>query len=61
MGRGSNWHIVHPDMGTRRLTLNHGLHEPGLEFTQNLHDESEDTASTMTTVAPPPYRRQVGR
>ena len=42
MGRGSNWRIVHPDMGARRLTLNHGLHEPGQEFTQHLHDESED-------------------
>ena len=42
MGRGSNWRIVHPEMGARRLTLNHGLHEPGQEFTQHLHDESED-------------------
>ena len=29
-------------MGARRLTLNHGLHEPGHEFTEHLHDESED-------------------
>ena len=42
MGKGSNWRIVHPEMGARRLTLNHGLHEPGQEFTQHLHDESED-------------------
>ena len=42
MGKGSNWRIVHPEMGARRLTLNHGMHEPGQEFTQHLHDESED-------------------
>ena len=42
MGKGDNWRIVHPEMGARRLTLNHGLHEPGQEFTQHLHDESED-------------------
>ncbi len=42
MGKGSNWRIAHPEMGARRLTLNHGLHEPGQEFTQHLHDESED-------------------
>ena len=42
MGKGSNWRIVHPEMGARRLTLNHGLHEPDQEFTQHLHDESED-------------------
>ena len=42
MGKGSNWRIVHPEMGARRLTLNHGLHEPGQEFTQHLHDQSED-------------------
>ena len=42
MGKGDNWRIVHPEMGAHRLTLNHGLHEPGQEFTQHLHDESED-------------------
>ena len=42
MGGGSNRRIVHPEMCSRRLTLNHGLHEPGQEFTQHLHDESED-------------------
>ena len=42
MGKGSNWRVVHPEMGARQLTLNHGLHEPGQEFTQHLHDESED-------------------
>ena len=42
MGKGDNWRIVHPEMGARRLTLNHGQHEPGQEFTQHLHDKSED-------------------
>ena len=28
MGKAGNWRIVHPEMGARRLTLNHGLHEP---------------------------------
>ena len=42
MGKGDNWRIVHPEMGARRLTLNHGQHERGQEFTQHLHDESED-------------------
>ena len=42
MGKGQNWRVVHPDMGSRQLTLNHGLHAPGQEFTQHYHDYSED-------------------
>ena len=42
MGKGQNWHVVHPDMGAKQLTLNHGLHAPGQEFTQHFHDYSED-------------------
>lgn len=42
MGKGQNWRVVHPDMGARQLTLNHGLHAPGHEFTQHTHGESED-------------------
>jgi len=42
MGRGKNWRVVHPDMGSKQLTLNHGLHAPGQEFTQHYHDASED-------------------
>lgn len=42
MGKGQNWRVVHPDMGAKQLTLNHGLHAPGHEFTQHTHGESED-------------------
>jgi len=42
MGRGQNWRVVHPDMGAKQLTLNHSLYAPGHEFTQHIHDESED-------------------
>ena len=42
MGKGQNWRVVHPDMGAKQLTLNHGLHAPGQEFTQHIHGETED-------------------
>ena len=42
MGKGQNWRVIHPDMGAKQITLNHGLHEPGNEFTQHTHDETED-------------------
>ena len=42
MGKGKNWRVVHPDMGAKQITLNHGLHAPGQEFTQHIHDASED-------------------
>ena len=42
MGEGKNWRVVHPDMGAGQITLNHGLHAPGQEFTQHIHDRSED-------------------
>jgi len=42
MGKGQNWRVVHPDMGAKQLTLNHGLHAPGNEFTQHVHGEPED-------------------
>ena len=42
MGKGQNWRVVHPDMGAKQLTLNHGVHAPGQEFTQHFHDNSED-------------------
>lgn len=37
MGKGKNWRIVHPDMGARLITLNHGWHAPGQEFVQHVH------------------------
>ena len=42
MGKGQNWRVIHPDMGARQLTLNHSRHEPGHEFTQHTHGETED-------------------
>jgi len=42
MGKGHNWRVIHPDMGATQLTLNHGIHEPGHEFPQHTHDDSED-------------------
>lgn len=42
MGKGQNWRVVHPDMGAKELTLNHGLHAPGNEFNQHTHDGCED-------------------
>lgn len=42
MGKGKNWRVVHPDMGAKQITLNHGLHAPGQEFTQHTHGETED-------------------
>jgi mannose-6-phosphate isomerase-like protein (cupin superfamily) len=42
MGKGQNWRIIHPDMGAKQITLNHGLHAPGQEFTQHIHGETED-------------------
>lgn len=42
MGKGQNWRVVHPDMGAKQLTLNHGVHAAGQEFTQHFHDNSED-------------------
>ena len=42
MGDGKNWRVVHPEMGATQITLNHGIHAPGQEFTQHIHDQSED-------------------
>lgn len=42
MGKGKNWRVIHPDMGAKQITLNHGLHAPGQEFTQHTHGETED-------------------
>jgi len=42
MGKGQNWRVIHPDMGARQLTLNHSRHDPGHEFTQHTHGETED-------------------
>jgi len=42
MGKGKNWSVLNPDVGAEHITLNHAVHSPGHEFTQHLHDDSED-------------------
>jgi quercetin dioxygenase-like cupin family protein len=43
MGTVVSHRIVHPEMGAKRLTLNFSASEPGHEFAQHAHDESDDT------------------
>lgn len=42
MGEGVSRKVVYPEMGARQLTLNYGVHEPGMEFAQHVHERSED-------------------
>jgi mannose-6-phosphate isomerase-like protein (cupin superfamily) len=42
MGKGQNWSVLNPNIGAEFITLNHSVHLPGHEFTQHLHDDSED-------------------
>jgi quercetin dioxygenase-like cupin family protein len=42
MGKGKNWSVLNPGMGAELITLNHGIHLPGHEFPQHIHDGSED-------------------
>lgn len=35
--------IVHPELGAKRLTLNHAISQPGNEFSQHVHDGCDDT------------------
>lgn len=43
MGKVASVRIVHPEMGTKKLTLNYSTSEPGFEFPQHVHDYSDDT------------------
>jgi len=43
MGKVTSYRLVHPEMGARRLTLNYSRSEPGNEFSQHAHDNSDDT------------------
>jgi mannose-6-phosphate isomerase-like protein (cupin superfamily) len=43
MGNVTSRRIVHPDMGAKRLTLNYSISQPGAEFSQHVHDHSDDT------------------
>jgi quercetin dioxygenase-like cupin family protein len=42
VGKGVSRKVVYPEMGARQLTLNYGVHEPGMEFAQHVHAQSED-------------------
>lgn len=42
MGTENTKKVIHPEMGAENLTLNYARHEPGDEFTQHVHEESED-------------------
>ncbi len=43
MGAVTAYRVVHPGMGAKKLTLNYSTSEPGHEFAQHVHDESDDT------------------
>ncbi len=43
MGAVVSNRIVHPDMGAKKLTLNYSVSQPGNEFAQHTHDDSDDT------------------
>jgi mannose-6-phosphate isomerase-like protein (cupin superfamily) len=42
MGKAVSKKIIYPEMGAKSLTLNYGVHEPGMEFAQHIHAHSED-------------------
>jgi mannose-6-phosphate isomerase-like protein (cupin superfamily) len=42
MGKAISKKVVYPEMGAQHLTLNYGVHEPGMEFAQHIHAHSED-------------------
>ncbi len=43
MGKVTSRRIVHPEMGARKITLNFSASEAGNEFSQHVHDGSDDT------------------
>ena len=43
MGKVTSRRIVHPDMGAKRTTLNYSVSQAGSEFSQHVHDSSDDT------------------
>jgi quercetin dioxygenase-like cupin family protein len=42
MGKAVSKKILYPEMGAKQLTLNYGVHQPGMEFKQHIHAVSED-------------------
>lgn len=43
MGKVTSRRIVHPEMGAKKITLNFSASEAGNEFSQHVHDGSDDT------------------
>jgi quercetin dioxygenase-like cupin family protein len=43
MGKVTSRRIVHPDLGAKNLTLNLSVSQAGAEFSQHVHDQSDDT------------------
>jgi len=43
MGKVTSRRIVHPDMGAKLTTLNYSVSQDGSEFSQHVHDQSDDT------------------
>jgi len=43
MGKVTSRRIVQPDTGAKLLTLNYSFSQPGSEFSQHVHDYSDDT------------------
>ena len=43
MGEVTSRRIVHPDIGAKRTTLNYSVSQNGSEFSQHVHDHSDDT------------------
>src|SRR5438309_11637908 len=43
MGKVTSRRIVHPDVGAKNTTLNYSVSQNGSEFSQHVHDHSDDT------------------
>ena len=43
MGKVTSRRIVHPDIGAKNTTLNYSVSQDGSEFSQHVHDHSNDT------------------
>src|SRR5688572_32980763 len=43
MGKVTSRRIVHPELGAKNLTLNYSVSQAGSEFSQHVHDQSDDT------------------
>jgi mannose-6-phosphate isomerase-like protein (cupin superfamily) len=42
MGKGRQWKILYPEMGSPLITLNYFEHEPGIAFPPHVHENSAD-------------------